>query len=98
LKLDLRPVRSLVALAVVGVLVVAAFRAQAVTLAGIHFYQRSISPIAASVGIRCRFVPTCSRYAETSILRDGLMNGSWRSIKRVARCNPFTPMGTRDEP
>jgi hypothetical protein len=72
--------------------------AQTVALSSIHFYRRALSPAAARIGLRCRFTPTCSRYAETVIARDGIVRGGWRTLKRVARCGPWTPMGTRDEP
>ena len=75
-----------------------ALNAQRVTLAGIHGYQRALAPIAARAGIRCRFTPSCSRYAETVIARDGIVRGGWKSLVRIARCNPATPPGTRDEP
>jgi putative membrane protein insertion efficiency factor len=61
-------------------------------------YQRTLSPLASAVGIRCRFTPTCSRYAEVVIARDGLVRGGWKAITRIARCGPWTPYGTRDEP
>jgi len=67
-------------------------------LAGIHAYQHLLSPLATHLGIHCRFTPTCSRYAESVIEREGVLRGGWRSIKRIARCNPLTPIGTRDEP
>ena len=72
--------------------------ARPIALAAIHGYQRTLSPIAARAGIRCRFTPTCSRYAETVIARDGMIRGGWKALKRIARCNPLTPAGTRDEP
>jgi hypothetical protein len=72
--------------------------AQSIAIAGIHAYQRTLSPVAARVGIRCRFTPTCSRYAEVAIARDGIVRGGWKTVKRVARCNPLTPAGTRDDP
>ena len=71
---------------------------RAAVLGGVHFYQRRLSPIAAHAGLRCRFTPTCSRYAEVAIGRDGVVRGGWSALKRVARCGPWTPMGTRDEP
>jgi putative membrane protein insertion efficiency factor len=74
------------------------WNAQAIALSGIHGYQRVLSPLAARVGLRCRFTPTCSRYAETVIARDGVVSGGWKTVKRIARCNPLTPFGTRDEP
>ena len=72
--------------------------ARAVTIQSIHLYQRALAPGAARIGLRCRFTPTCSRYAETVIARDGVLRGGWRAVKRVARCGPWTPQGTRDEP
>jgi uncharacterized protein len=75
-----------------------ALNAQPIALAGIHGYQRAIAPLAARAGIRCRFTPSCSRYAEIAIARDGALGGGWKSLKRVARCNPLTPMGTREDP
>ena len=87
---------SRIAALVVAALVVA--NAQPIVLAGIHGYQRSLSPIAGAIGIRCRFTPTCSRYAEAVIARDGVVRGGWKALARIARCNPLTPIGTRDEP
>ena len=76
----------------------AVVNAQPIALAGIHLYQQSISPLAARAGIRCRFTPTCSRYAETAITRDGVVRGGLRALARVARCGPWTAPGTVDEP
>jgi putative membrane protein insertion efficiency factor len=66
--------------------------------AGIHVYQRTLSPLMPALGIRCRFTPTCSRYAEAVILKHGALLGSWLSVKRLARCGPWTAAGTVDEP
>jgi hypothetical protein len=79
-------------------MVLVALNAPGVALGGIHAYQHTVSPLATRLGIRCRFTPSCSRYAEAVIKRDGVLRGGWRSLKRVARCNPLTPFGTRDEP
>jgi putative membrane protein insertion efficiency factor len=74
------------------------WNAQPITLASIHAYQRALAPAAARIGLRCRFTPTCSRYAETVIARDGVLRGGLRALARIARCNPLTPAGTRDDP
>jgi putative membrane protein insertion efficiency factor len=74
------------------------WNAQPIAIASIHVYQRALAPAAARIGLRCRFTPTCSRYAEAVIRRDGAMRGGWLAVKRIARCNPFTPPGTHDEP
>jgi uncharacterized protein len=67
-------------------------------VAGIHLYQRRISPAVAAGGVGCRFSPTCSRYAEAVIARDGVVRGGWLALKRVVRCGPWTPAGTHDPP
>ena len=72
--------------------------AQPIVLAGIHGYQHALSPLAARAGLRCRFAPTCSRYAEAVIERDGVIRGGLKAITRIARCGPWTPPGTRDDP
>ena len=90
-----RIVSSVAALTIVSALVL---YAQPIALAGIHGYQRAIAPLASRAGIRCRFTPSCSRYAEAVIARDGLVRGGWKSLKRVARCNPLTTPGTREDP
>jgi putative membrane protein insertion efficiency factor len=88
--------RILLILLIVTALIV--LNGQSLALAGIQAYQHTLSPLVARAGIRCRFTPTCSRYAAVVIRKDGVVRGGWKSIKRVARCNPRTPSGTRDEP
>jgi putative membrane protein insertion efficiency factor len=64
----------------------------------IHLYQRTLSPLMDLAGINCRFEPTCSRYAEIVLARDGLWAGGWKTLARIARCGPWTAMGTVDRP
>jgi hypothetical protein len=64
----------------------------------VRVYQRIGSPLMPSVGIQCRFTPTCSRYAEVVLTRHGLPRGAWLTVRRLARCGPWTPSGTRDAP
>ena len=82
----------------VALLCAVVLNAQPLALAGIHAYQRTLSPLAARAGLRCRFEPTCSRYAETVIAREGVARGGWLAIRRIARCGPWTPAGTVDPP
>jgi uncharacterized protein len=74
------------------------WNAQALTIHAIHLYQRALSPAAARIGLRCRFTPTCSRYAETVIARDGVVRGGAKTLRRIARCGPWTAQGTVDRP
>ena len=56
----------------------------------IEFYRRYISRFSPP---SCRFTPTCSRYALDALRRYGLIRGSWLSLWRILRCNPFNPGG-----
>jgi hypothetical protein len=67
-------------------------------VAAVHLYQRTASRVMPSLGVRCRFEPTCSRYAEAVLVRDGLLRGGWLTLRRLARCGPWTPAGTVDPP
>ena len=80
------------------VVAVVAINGNAIAIAGIHAYQAAVAPVAAKIGLRCRFTPTCSHYAEAAIARDGVIRGGWKTITRIARCGPWTAAGTRDEP
>lgn len=37
----------------------------------------------------CRCYPTCSHYAKEAINEYGSIKGSYLSIKRILKCNPF---------
>jgi len=37
----------------------------------------------------CRFYPTCSSYAIEAISIHGSIKGTYLTIKRILRCNPF---------
>jgi len=67
-------------------------------VAAIGLYRRTLSPLVGGAGVRCRFAPTCSRYAEAVIRRDGAVVGTARALWRIARCMPWTPENTLDPP
>ncbi|MDP3371680.1 MAG: membrane protein insertion efficiency factor YidD [Candidatus Paracaedibacteraceae bacterium] len=52
----------------------------------IHVYRWIISPLFPP---RCRFEPTCSRYAIHALETHGLSKGLWLVIKRLLRCHPY---------
>jgi putative membrane protein insertion efficiency factor len=52
----------------------------------IKFYRLFISPLFPP---RCRFQPTCSQYALTSIERFGLVTGGAMATKRILSCHPW---------
>lgn len=64
----------------------------------IHLYRATVARVWPTVGLCCRFEPSCSHYAESVILSQGAVRGSFRALGRVARCNPWTPSGTVDLP
>jgi putative membrane protein insertion efficiency factor len=69
--------------------------ARAVLLAAIRVYSVVLS---GWLGGQCRFVPTCSRYAEVAIRRHGAVRGSMMALWRLARCNPWGRGGSDPVP
>lgn len=63
----------------------------------IKIYQKFISPIKPK-RIKCRFYPTCSRYAIVSIQKYGAIIGIKRTINRLKRCNPHNTESCIDYP
>ncbi len=41
----------------------------------------------------CRHIPTCSNYSIEAINTYGSLKGSYMSIKRILRCNPWGTSG-----
>src|SRR5260370_42671453 len=60
-------------------------------------YRAHVSPHLRGV-VTCRFTPTCSAYGRESIRKHGLIVGSAKTAWRIARCGPWTKMGTVDPP
>ncbi len=52
----------------------------------ISFYRRKISPLTPPA---CRFIPTCSEYAQQAIEKYGPARGSLLAAKRLVKCQPF---------
>ena len=59
----------------------------------IKFYNFFISPL---LGVRCRFLPTCSEYCSGSLKEHGLIKGGEFSLKRIIRCHPIKFLGGAD--
>jgi uncharacterized protein len=58
--------------------------------APIRVYQRLISP---AIPRRCKYEPTCSRYAVQAIERYGILRGLVLGGWRLLRCNPWSHGG-----
>ncbi len=56
----------------------------------IKMYRKFISPL---IGARCRFYPTCSAYSIEALEKYGFFKGTYLSVKRILRCNPFSKGG-----
>ena len=55
----------------------------------IHLYQ--ITPL--SSHSKCKYYPTCSNYAKEAIEEYGSIKGTYLTIKRLFKCNPFSKGG-----
>ncbi len=55
----------------------------------IHIYQN----LPLSSHYKCKYYPTCSEYAKIAITKYGAFKGVLLSIKRLAKCNPFSKGG-----
>jgi putative membrane protein insertion efficiency factor len=64
--------------------------ARAVVLAPLAVYQRLISP---ALPRRCKYEPTCSRYAVQAIGEYGILRGLVLATWRLVRCNPWSHGG-----
>ena len=64
-----------------------------IILSAIKFYSFFISPL---LGVRCRFLPTCSEYCSVAIKEHGLIKGGAYSLKRIMRCHPIKILGGAD--
>ena len=62
-------------------------------IAFVLFWRKFISPIYGDV---CRYYPTCSAYGLGSLQQHGVIYGSWLTVWRILRCNPFTKGGVDD--
>ena len=45
------------------------------------------------IGAACRFEPTCSGYALEALQRHGASYGTYLTLRRIARCNPWCDGG-----
>jgi putative membrane protein insertion efficiency factor len=56
----------------------------------IRLYQLSLSGL---LGRQCRYLPTCSAYADEAIRNHGLWAGGWMAAARICRCHPWGATG-----
>lgn len=56
----------------------------------VWLYMRLVSPLKPPT---CRFHPSCSRYAFDALRTHGALRGSWLTVWRLLRCQPFGTPG-----
>jgi len=56
----------------------------------IRAYQLLLSPL---LGVNCRYLPSCSDYAQEAIALHGPWRGTWLALKRLGRCHPWGGSG-----
>lgn len=61
-----------------------------IVLIPIALYQRVLSP---ALPRRCKYEPTCSRYAIRAVAQFGILRGLVLSGWRLLRCNPLSDGG-----
>jgi uncharacterized protein len=52
----------------------------------IRGYKRWLSPLLPPA---CRYLPTCSDYAQEALRTHGAVRGGWLATKRICRCHPW---------
>ncbi len=68
----------------------AASLAKALLKAPIILYRYTLSAFA---GRECRYLPTCSEYAQDAIDTNGAWRGLWLALSRFWRCSPWGASG-----
>jgi putative membrane protein insertion efficiency factor len=53
-------------------------------------YKLTLSPL---IGVRCRYVPTCSEYAAQALIGHGPWRGTYLAARRLCRCHPWGGAG-----
>lgn len=61
-----------------------------VVKAPILIYRYTLSPL---LGTNCRYLPSCSEYANEAIDRNGAWKGGWLAASRLLRCQPWGGSG-----
>jgi len=56
----------------------------------VRIYQWIISPI---IPASCRHTPTCSQYTIEALKKHGIFIGTYLSVHRIIRCNPWGTHG-----
>jgi putative membrane protein insertion efficiency factor len=67
----------------------------AMCILAVRGYQVTLGPL---MGGQCRFHPTCSHYALDAYREWGPFRGTWLTLRRLSRCQPFGGSGVDPVP
>lgn len=56
----------------------------------IKVWRAVISPL---YGNTCKYYPSCSAYGLEAVQVHGALRGSWLTVRRIVRCNPWSAGG-----
>ncbi|MBE5946882.1 MAG: membrane protein insertion efficiency factor YidD [Lachnospiraceae bacterium] len=62
-----------------------------ICIALIKFYRKYLSPLKGRPC--CKYYPTCSQYAIEAYEKYGFFKGTFLTVWRILRCNPFSKGG-----
>lgn len=63
---------------------------QFLLISAVKAYRLLISP---ALGSNCRFTPSCSAYGIEALGQHGALAGSYLTLRRLMRCNPWCDGG-----
>ena len=56
-------------------------------------YRLTFGALFFSLGVRCRFEPSCSEYGEEAVRKFGILKGGIMAGARICRCHPMSQGG-----
>ena len=63
---------------------------RSILIVAVKAYRLLISP---SLGANCRFMPSCSAYSLEALNQYGAATGTYLTLRRLVRCNPWCEGG-----
>lgn len=71
----------------------------AAAIGAIRIYQLTYGAVLAKLNLaHCRFTPSCSNYGILAYRKYGTFRGTFLTLRRIARCSPFTSDHGQDWP
>lgn len=58
-------------------------------IACVRLYRLIVAPVFMSLGVQCRFTPTCSEFSIGAFEKHGVCRGALLTIHRILCCHPL---------